>query len=95
MLKGIKELSLPIESNSLHPHGLSKEAIASMTLHLESNNNFPTAAGLASSASGYACLSTSVFDCSELWCSNTCLARTLAQIFNVQAPDDKLSILAR
>lgn len=33
-------------------------------IHIDSNNNFPTAAGLASSASGYACL---VFSLAELY----------------------------
>lgn len=32
------------------------EQVASLPVHIVSRNNFPTAAGLASSASGYACL---------------------------------------
>lgn len=35
--------------------GLSLEQLRSLRLHIVSENNFPTAAGLASSASGYAC----------------------------------------
>ncbi len=37
-------------------HGKSAEELRSAHVHIVSENNFPTAAGLASSASGYACL---------------------------------------
>ena len=46
-LKNVKELALK--------HGFNKFPIE-WKVHVKSENNFPTAAGLASSASGYACL---------------------------------------
>lgn len=37
-------------------HGSGADSIANQHVHIWSENNFPTAAGLASSASGFACL---------------------------------------
>lgn len=42
--------------NSLEAEGGEEEDMARYHLHICSKNNFPTAAGLASSAAGYACL---------------------------------------
>ena len=42
--------------NSLEVEGKEEEDMARYHLHICSKNNFPTAAGLASSAAGYACL---------------------------------------
>lgn len=37
---------------------VADKSLLKMSLHIASENNFPTAAGLASSAAGYACLGT-------------------------------------
>lgn len=42
--------------NTLEAEGGEEEDMARYHLHICSKNNFPTAAGLASSAAGYACL---------------------------------------
>lgn len=42
--------------NTLEAEGAEEEDLTRYHLHICSENNFPTAAGLASSAAGYACL---------------------------------------
>jgi diphosphomevalonate decarboxylase len=52
-----------IKSRAADSQSCSKELLE-MKIHIVSENNFPTAAGLASSASGYACL---VYSLSQLY----------------------------
>ena len=40
---------------------IAKKDWEKLHLHIASHNNFPTAAGLASSAAGFACLGTLIF----------------------------------
>lgn len=45
---------------------IRKEDWSKLYIHIASENNFPTAAGLASSAAGFACLGTlPLFQCSS------------------------------
>lgn len=71
-------------------------------VHIYSKNNFPTAAGLASSAAGYACLgrllslTAASFNYTHLNAFLHHAAFTLAQVFDVKESfPGELSILAR
>ena len=49
-------LTFAVRTSALTSSSLSHELVRSGKVHIQSHNNFPTAAGLASSAAGYACL---------------------------------------
>jgi diphosphomevalonate decarboxylase len=62
----VRKARPPVRAEAAHPCVLqtladgtvvSGSELASWPLHIVSSNSFPTAAGLASSAAGYACLS--------------------------------------
>ncbi|KAK9710054.1 diphosphomevalonate decarboxylase [Basidiobolus ranarum] len=61
--------------NKLKEEGKAVEALSNQRVHVCSENNFPTAAGLASSASGYACLVYTLAQLFELPLSTTELSK--------------------
>lgn len=60
-----------IQRKKLEDTDASLPKLSEMHLHICSNNNFPTAAGLASSAAGFACLTFSLATLYQLNLSNT------------------------
>ena len=55
-----------MSDNRQHTNARPSQKLSAMPLHIVSENNFPTAAGLASSASGFAALSYTLYSLYEL-----------------------------
>ncbi|KAK4992423.1 diphosphomevalonate decarboxylase [Elasticomyces elasticus] len=74
-LRELRTLRRKLESESSHP----LPELSSLPLKIVSENNFPTAAGLASSAAGFAALVRAIADLYELPASPTELSRIAGQ----------------
>ena len=72
-LSGLRDLRAALEVDS------TRLALSKMDLHIVSENNFPTAAGLASSAAGFAALVRAIADLYELPHSPSDLSRIARQ----------------
>ncbi|TVU36989.1 hypothetical protein EJB05_18951, partial [Eragrostis curvula] len=73
---------------------IKKEDWENLHVHIASYNNFPTAAGLASSAAGFACLVNHVSEHINYYL-NTAAVFTLAKLMNVKEDYGQLSSIAR
>ncbi|KAF8762902.1 hypothetical protein HU200_008747 [Digitaria exilis] len=71
---------------------IKKEDWEKLHVHIASYNNFPTAAGLASSAAGFACLGTVSSEITMLF---TATVFTLGKLMNVKEDYGELSSIAR